>query len=271
MLKYPWVRDLKAGADDTRYKKWGAYRCDQSAFDFAMDQSVAEAGRTGPTRFRSLEAEIMNWADDVTYAVHDLEDFYRAGLIPLERLRRDERFAKEMIAELIRLYDLEPLRADRVWAGLVEQFPNQPFDGSMELRNALYETRSSCITNLLRGLRIKGDNGRPLIEADEDTAMQANLLKKLTRSFVIDGPDLAPQRKGQEFVIRNLFTAYLDAAKESDSPLLRQFRIRGWKVDEPPRLAADIVSSLSEPEALTLHARLYGYQMGSVWEPVVGI
>ena len=28
----------------------------------------------------------MDWADDITYAVHDLEDFYRAGLIPLHNL-----------------------------------------------------------------------------------------------------------------------------------------------------------------------------------------
>ncbi len=40
----------------------------------------------GPTT-RSIEAELMDWADDLTYAVHDVDDFYRAGLIPLHQLR----------------------------------------------------------------------------------------------------------------------------------------------------------------------------------------
>jgi dGTPase len=38
---------------------------------------------------QSPEAAIMDWADDITYAVHDLVDFYCAGQIPVDRLADD--------------------------------------------------------------------------------------------------------------------------------------------------------------------------------------
>src|SRR5262249_33596362 len=60
--------------------KFGAYGPDQRAFDFARDGAIPGGG------VPCLEAQIMDWADDIAYSVHDVEDFYRAGLIPLDRL-----------------------------------------------------------------------------------------------------------------------------------------------------------------------------------------
>jgi dGTPase len=70
ILKYP--RAWTDGAD-----KWGYYPTETDRFDWA---------RTGVSDGRTLEAEVMDYADDVTYAIHDVVDFYKGGLIPLDHL-----------------------------------------------------------------------------------------------------------------------------------------------------------------------------------------
>ncbi len=76
VLKYPWLRQPK----DLKHRKWGAYTTEE--------EELAWARALHPPQHeeKSLEAELMDWADEVTYAVHDAADFYRAGLIPLDRL-----------------------------------------------------------------------------------------------------------------------------------------------------------------------------------------
>ena len=48
----------------------------------------------------------MDWADDIAYAVHDLDDFVRAGMIPLDQLISDQSEREQFI-------DLEMARQDR--------------------------------------------------------------------------------------------------------------------------------------------------------------
>ena len=76
-LKYPWLR----GANPKNRKKWGAYPSEREDFDFAA-RLLPRPNQ--PT----IEARLMDWADDITYSVHDLEDFFRAGRIPLHLLGR---------------------------------------------------------------------------------------------------------------------------------------------------------------------------------------
>ncbi len=69
-LKYPW-----AGTSG----KYGAYESDLPVFSWIRKGALD--GR------RCLEAQVMDWADDVAYSVHDVEDGLYAGLITMPGLR----------------------------------------------------------------------------------------------------------------------------------------------------------------------------------------
>ncbi|MHB8395192.1 MAG: dGTP triphosphohydrolase, partial [Candidatus Dormibacteria bacterium] len=60
ILKYPWYYDDLQHRPKSQ-TKWGAYRSEQMAFDHAL------TGHTPGTR--GVEATLMDWADDVAYAV----------------------------------------------------------------------------------------------------------------------------------------------------------------------------------------------------------
>ena len=72
--KYPWGRVKDA-------KKFGVYEDDLEIFNWY--RTGIESGKT------SMEAQIMDWSDDVAYSVHDLEDSLVSGQVKLDQLSND--------------------------------------------------------------------------------------------------------------------------------------------------------------------------------------
>src|SRR5699024_6775348 len=74
-VKYPWSRGARTRVD---HGKFGVYDDDLDVFRWLR--------RDAPQGVRCLEAQIMDWADDVAYSVHDVEDGVLAGRVELRLL-----------------------------------------------------------------------------------------------------------------------------------------------------------------------------------------
>ncbi len=89
-LKYPWERG------EVSRSKWCFYPSERD--EAARVREGVDASR----RYRrSVEAQVMDWADDVAYAVHDIEDFTLAGVIPLALLTQSAGARERVAAQLI--------------------------------------------------------------------------------------------------------------------------------------------------------------------------
>ncbi|CAA9318443.1 MAG: dNTP triphosphohydrolase, broad substrate specificity [uncultured Nocardioidaceae bacterium] len=85
-IKYPWTRvqapepqGLESDGSARAVRKFGVYDDDLTIYSWV--RAAAAPGR------RSIEAQVMDLADDVAYSVHDVEDALVAGWLDLTRLR----------------------------------------------------------------------------------------------------------------------------------------------------------------------------------------
>ena len=275
ILKYPW---MFGEHPKPRYEdKWGAYKSEASDFKFARD-GVTHAEQ-------SLEAEIMDFADDVSYSVHDVEDFFRAGMIPLDRMRAGgaeaDSFLDYVIHQLAREGDPEDTFTKEECETAFEQvssyaFLSEPYDGSRQHREALNKVASDLLTIFLAPVTIS-EVGR--LNIPRTVRSQVAVLKQLTWRYVIDNPALAMTQEGQRNVITTLYEILCDlvnqaAAKPSMEvrlPRLLREQLGAVRTDQEAlaeyeaddevlrtRAVIDYISSLTERQAVDLFRRTTG-------------
>jgi dGTPase len=267
-MKYPWFRDL---ADKKKKRKWSAYRCDKQAFDFA---------RAGlPDDLQTAEAALMDWADDIAYSVHDIEDFHRANLIPWALIFTSSNEKAAIVADAVKTWWDAPSDAKQRLERALERILDlarvakleQVYNGSRDDRVQLRWWTSELISRYLLAVSLTADQRAP-VTIDPMRKDEVLVLKRFTWRYVIEKPSLAAQQFGFQRVIGNLFEDLMLAVQKKEYAGTLPARYRHLADDtslSPARIVADCIAGLTEPEALALHHRLRGTSPGTVLNPIV--
>ena len=251
--KYPWPR-----RDGTR--KFGVYDDDRAVFDWVRDGAPAER--------QVFEAQVMDWADDVAYSVHDLEDGIVTGLVDVSRLR--DPAERTPLAELAAQHysDAGVWELEEVLVSMLDD-PEWPrrHDGSAGSAAALKSLTSTLIgrfcTAAERATRAAHGSG-PLtrygadLVVPPDVRAECALLKAVTARYVMQRPGVEAAQLHEREVVGELVELLADQAPAALEPA----HAAAWReaADDAGRLRAviDQVASLTDAAAVAVHARAVG-------------
>ena len=269
--KYPWLRRDAPGGDacggghhadgsPAPSPKFGAYLEDLPVFSWLREGAE-------PTR-RCLEAQVMDWADDVAYCVHDVEDGIVSSTILLEVLHAPGEWAA-LFAVVREIYAPDATAAElREGLGrlLALSYVPRSFNGSRRDLGALKGMTSELIGRFCTSVEVatRAEHGpAPLARYGADlvipryTLLEVALLKGVAAYWVMLTEARRPVLERQRTVLAELAEALLARAPNGLEPAFEQ----DW-ADAPDdtacrRVVVDQVASLTDTRAVAWHHALW--------------
>jgi dGTPase len=256
-LKYPWP--ARPGR-----VKFGVYGDDAEVFAWIRSGALPEK--------LCLEAQLMDWADDVAYSVHDVEDGLQAGLITLRALR--DPAEQKTVAALTADEYCAPgsVTVDElcdVFAGLLA-LPCWPaaFDGSLESLAALKNLTSELIGRFCSSAQAATLGARPPgvrltryaadLVVPRQQRLECALLKGVTAQYVMTRAGAAQTQARERELIAELAAAVLAGAPGALEPVFRAAFAAAGSDEDRLRVVVDQIASLTDTSAIAWHGRLCG-------------
>ncbi|WP_040803892.1 deoxyguanosinetriphosphate triphosphohydrolase [Nocardia concava] len=243
VIKYPWGRTGPSS-------KFGAYDVDMDRLDWVR--------KGAPDRRQCLESQIMDWADDVAYSVHDVEDGVIVGRIDLRALA--DPVEQAALAEL-GARQHPSLTTDELVAA-AQRLSEMPvvsaaseYDGSLRASVALKSLTSDLVgrfaTAAVEATR-SGWGGRQLsryaadLEVPRVVAAEVAVLKTMALRYVLSDPIHQVRQAGQRERILLVANTLLAAAPRGLDRLLLPW----WELAQDDtarvRVIVDQIASYTE-------------------------
>ncbi|MCX6403139.1 MAG: deoxyguanosinetriphosphate triphosphohydrolase [Actinobacteria bacterium] len=250
-IKYPWGRE-------TNQNKFGFYADDEDIFNWARIGGIENR--------KSFEAQIMDWADDVAYSVHDVEDAIVANHLDLNFLK--SKTDRTVIFELARLQYVDA--SDGEIDAAIERLLALPywqlnFDQSHTSLARLKNLTSQLIGRFCSAAESAtrkqfGDGLLTRYSAEliipRENVIEVAVLKTLANLFVMQREGASEMQSSQ----RELLTSLGAVLLERDGLDLEPWLAPSWQAASSDamkvRVVVDQIASLTDTSAVTWHKSL---------------
>ena len=247
---YPWPRAINS-------RKFGVYDDDLKIFNWV---------RLGaPEGMKSMEAQIMDWSDDVAYSVHDLEDSLVTGQVKLEHLAEDLPAIFE-VAKNSAMEDMTEVEAHQALKDLqsLSCWPTN-YDGSHRHLARLKDLASQLVGRFAlaaeKATREEfgdGDLTRycASLIVPREQRIEVAILKSIATFYVINASSSVERYADQQIVIKELVEMVLAGAPATLESFFQEDWRQATNDSQKLRVVIDQVASLTDPGAYTLHTKL---------------
>lgn len=210
-------------------------------------------------QFRSIECQVMDWADDTAYSLNDIADGIHAGFITPMKLER--------WAENQSLDEAGEIHIQKLCAAIREGHVEKKLNSSIGryIRAATLVPNSTFLSAMTKRHQFR-------LEIDPVRQTESRLNKKIAFDLVFKSPQLQQLDYKADFILTRLFEVlkdrYIEQTKGNTLHLmpatLEEEIEKAADANSRARLVCDWVASMTDNFAFRTYRRLFDADFGSI-------
>jgi dGTPase len=197
----------------------------------------------------SLEAMVVDHADEIAYTSHDIDDGIKYGLISFDDLLSDELCLR--VDEMVQHEGIkrdEKLYRHRFVAGLIKLLVEDFIENSKEGAEHYRQENPICST-------IEAQEKLP-VGFSKETATQLKKLKKRLLQKLYRHQKIVRKMHAGKQCIKGLYTAFVE-----DIDLLPPYQKELLEIRTKERVIADYIAAMTDRYAMKTYHEMYGFSL----------